>query len=88
MGDEKEDLLLIAVKVELCRVFGFNQEDINGSDSLRDDLGLDSLDFMDLAMKIEDSFGVWLERDKNDSIKTVQDVVNVIKLKFEDNKHE
>ena len=88
MGDVKEDLLSIAVKAELCKVFGFNREDINGSDSLRGDLGLDSLDFMDLTMKIEDSFGVWLERDKNYSLMTVQDLVNVIKLKFEDNNHE
>lgn len=41
-----------------------------------DDLGLDSLDTVELVMSMEDAFGVSLEMDE--SMKTVGDVVKAI----------
>lgn len=41
-----------------------------------DDLGLDSLDTVELVMSVEDAFGVSLEMDEN--MQTVGDVVKAI----------
>ncbi|MDF2557217.1 MAG: acyl carrier protein [Bacillales bacterium] len=47
------------------------------SESTFEDLGLDSLDTVDLLMSIEEEFGVSIE--PSESLKTVGDVVNEIK---------
>lgn len=46
-------------------------------ESTFEDLGLDSLDTVDLLMSIEEEFGVSIE--PSESLKTVGDVVNEIK---------
>lgn len=45
-------------------------------DSTFADLGLDSLDMAELAMKLEDEFGVTIELDA--SLKKVSDIVKLI----------
>ena len=45
-------------------------------DSVFADLGLDSLDMAELAMKLEDEFGVTIELDA--SLKLVSDIVKLI----------
>ena len=48
-------------------------------DSSFAELGLDSLDTVEIVMSLEDEFGV--EIKMNESLKTVQDVVNLIEAK-------
>lgn len=45
---------------------------------LADDLGASSLDLVDLAMSIEDEFGIEVPDDLLDTVKTVRDVVDFI----------
>ena len=54
---------------------GIDVADIN-EDSAFTDLGLDSLDMAELAMNLEDEFGVTIELDA--SLKTVADIVKLI----------
>ena len=54
---------------------GIDVADIK-EDSAFTDLGLDSLDMADLAMNLEDEFGVTIELDA--SLKTVADIVKLI----------
>ena len=54
---------------------GFDVADIK-EDSAFTDLGLDSLDMAELAMNLEDEFGVTIELDA--SLKTVADIVKLI----------
>ena len=54
---------------------GIDVADIK-EDSAFTDLGLDSLDMAELAMNLEDEFGVTIELD--DSLKTVADIVKLI----------
>jgi len=46
-----------------------------------EDLNLDSLDMVELMMKVEDEFGVEIPEDDTDGLKTVQDVVNYLEKK-------
>lgn len=54
---------------------GIDVADIK-EDSAFTDLGLDSLDMAELAMNLEDEFGVTIELDA--SLKTVADIVRLI----------
>ena len=47
-----------------------------------EDLGLDSLDTVELVMKLEEEFEI--ELDTDESIKTVQDLVRSIQAKVQD----
>ena len=47
-----------------------------------EDLGLDSLDTVELVMKLEEEFEI--ELDTDESIKTVQDLVKSIQAKVKD----
>jgi acyl carrier protein len=54
---------------------------INLNTSFVDDLNLDSLDIVELMMKMEDEFGVEIPEDQAESLKTVQDVVTYLESK-------
>lgn len=68
--------------------FGSTEIPTKPEDKLNDDLGMDSLDVMELSIELEKEFGVPLELSSldmpNRSAYTVQDVVNIIILAFAD----
>lgn len=47
--------------------------------SFKDDLGADSIDFVELHMALEDETGLTIPDEKLVDFKTVQDVMNYIK---------
>ena len=55
-----------------------NPDDITMNTSFSDDLEADSLDLVELIMAIEDEFGLSVEDEEVENIKTVGDVVNFI----------
>ena len=56
-------------------------EDITPETSLIDDLGADSLDLIEIVMKLEDLYDIQIEDDELEKIVTVQDVIEYIKNK-------
>ncbi len=46
--------------------------------SLKDDLGADSLDAVDIVMAIEDEFGIEINNEQAESISTIADLVAYI----------
>lgn len=46
--------------------------------SLKDDLGADSLDSMELVMALEETFGLTIEEEKLADFKTVGDIVTYL----------
>lgn len=44
-----------------------------------DDLNLDSLDMVEMMMKMEEEFGVEIPEDKTEDLKTINDVVSYLK---------
>ena len=53
-------------------------DDITEASNIQDDLGADSLDFVDLVMALEDEFDVEIPEDQVENIKTVGDIVKFI----------
>ena len=66
-------LISNATKVEASR--------INATTNFVEDLKLDSLDIVELMMKMEDEFGVEIPEEEAEGLKTVQDVVSYLEKK-------
>jgi acyl carrier protein len=49
---------------------------------LKDDLDIDSLDLVEVAMTLEDVFSLTLQEDEMDNIKTVGDIVSLIEARL------
>jgi acyl carrier protein len=58
---------------------GIGEERIRGDARLIEDLGLDSLDAVELAMKAEKSFNVEMSDEEMEGLKTVKDVVELVR---------
>ena len=58
--------------------FSIEEERINPTASFIDDLGADSLDMVELVMKIEEEFQFEISDQEAEKIKTVQDVVQYV----------
>jgi len=53
-------------------------EKINDNANFVDDLGLDSLDSIELVMKVEEEFGVEVDDESMSHVKTVEQLADVI----------
>ncbi len=51
---------------------------MEGSDKLHDDLGGDSLDMIEMIMKLEEEFGIDMYKDNYDNVETVDDLVKFV----------
>jgi acyl carrier protein len=54
---------------------------ISAGTNFVDDLNLDSLDMVELMMKMEDEFGVEIPEDETENLKSIGDVVSYLKSK-------
>lgn len=52
---------------------------IKAETSFVEDLNLDSLDMVEMMMKMEEEFGVEIPEDKTEDLKTISDVTNYLK---------
>ena len=72
------------VKEVIVNAANIDEDKIKLSASLENDLGLDSLDAVELGMALEEEFGITIDEDKLASFKTVKDIVNFIDNAKED----
>ncbi|PWB62223.1 MAG: acyl carrier protein [Deltaproteobacteria bacterium] len=67
------------VKEIVAEQLGKDVNEVTTSASFIDDLGADSLDIVELVMKMEEEFGIEIPDEEAEKIKTVNDVVEYIK---------
>jgi acyl carrier protein len=73
MKDKVIKLISDATKIDISK--------INLETSFVDDLNLDSLDIVELMMKMEDEFGVEIPEEDAEGLKTVKDIVGYLEKK-------
>ena len=73
-----KDELLRMLRDVLSGYFGLRAEQIVPSAHLLEDLDLDSIDWIDLAVKLEMETGQKLQEAELTSIRTIEDVVDVV----------
>ena len=66
------------VKKIVKEQLGVEEEEIQMSSTFVDDLGVDSLDIVELIMAFEEEFNIEIPDEKAEKIKTVEDVVKYI----------
>jgi len=57
---------------------GVEDDEVTLEASIQDDLGADSLDLVDLAMEVEEKFGVKISDEDLENIKMIGDIVTYI----------
>jgi acyl carrier protein len=67
------------VKEIVAEQLGKDINEVTENASFIEDLGADSLDIVELVMKMEEEFGIEIPDEEAEKIKTVNDVVQYIK---------
>ena len=70
--------MLDKIKSMLAEQLNIAEDKITPSSKIIDDLGADSLDVVEMLMKLEDDFGVSVSDDEALELKTVQDIIDII----------
>ena len=66
------------IKAIMMEQLNIDENDITEDTSFKDDLGLDSLDLFELAMAMEEEFGIEIPQEELEGLKTVGDVVEYL----------
>ena len=69
------------VRDVIVETLGCEPEDVKPEASLTEDLGADSLAFVELVIALEDATGIHIEEEDAAKIKTVADVVAYLEAK-------
>ncbi len=72
-------MILEKIREILEEQLGVDAADIRPDSSFVEDLGADSLDFVELVMTMEAEFDIEVDEDDAENISTVQDAVNYIR---------
>lgn len=57
---------------------GIEREELEGSKRLSDDLNIDSLSLMDIAVRLEEEFGVEVPDEDINRVKTIDELVGLV----------
>lgn len=71
-------MVLEKITAILSSQFDIEESEITAETNIRDDLGADSLDLVDMLMSLEDEFDVEIPDDEIEKLSTVGDVVAYI----------
>lgn len=74
--------MLEKVREILVESLHIKGEDVIPTARLNEDLGIDSLSSIELALEIESSFNIKIEDEELMTLKTVQDVIDIINSKL------
>ncbi len=77
MGRSRDEIFE-AVAQALAREFEFEPAELRLEAHLVDDLDLDSIDAIDLAVRLEEQLGVSFSEEDLKSVQTLEDVVDLI----------
>lgn len=73
--------LLLKIKNLVADATKTDATSITETTNFIDDLNLDSLDMVELMMKMEDEFGIEIPEDDTEKLKSVSDVISYLKEK-------
>ena len=79
----REEVALAVVEA-IKKVTMKNDLVINADTDLKNDVGLDSLDTVELLMDLEDNYGVAIENEEAEGFRTLDDVVTMVEAKLKE----
>ena len=72
------DTIFAAVRQALAEQLGLDPEAVGLDSAIKDDLGADSLDAVEMIMALEERYDISIETADAEGLKTVGDVVELI----------
>lgn len=78
MSNERKDAIFQRLKPVIAETLSVEESIVNLDSRLREDLGADSLDFIDLTMELENEFEVGFLDDAAEYLLTVQNIVDYL----------
>ena len=72
----------LRVKSAVAEQLGMNVEDINNDASFMEDLGADSLDWVELVMSFEIVFGITIPDEDSAELTTVQKAIDYVQAQL------
>jgi len=80
MGDEPkiEDIIIASIRNSINKTYDVDLA-VRKEDFFASDLGLDSLDMIEMLLELEDFFDIDISKEDADKIKTVEDSINTVK---------
>ena len=76
-----------AIAQILKRDCGIKRETISPELRLQEDLGLDSMGLLNLALEVENHFQVYLEEAADNPPESIGDIVNLVMIRLEEQIH-
>lgn len=70
------------VKEILVNQLCVNDDQVTPGSNLRDDLDADSLDMVEIVMKLEEEFDIEINEEAGDAMKTMQDAVDIVEKRI------
>ena len=72
----------IIIKDIFSEKLGIDFQLIQSDTSIQDDLGIDSLDYVEIIMEIEKKFNIRITDEESEKFKTINHITQFIKLKY------
>ncbi len=72
------DLIFQKIEPMVRRLLGLGKEEIKLDSKIRDDLGADDLDMIELSLTVEDAYDIEIPDIDLEAFETVQDVVDFV----------
>ena len=76
-------MILEKVKTIIADTLNCEESEITLTSNITEDFGADSLEMVELAMALEDAFGIAIAEEEYASLRTVEDIVDFIESKSE-----
>ncbi len=74
-------MILEKLKAMVKEQLDIDVDKVTESADIKNDLGLDSLDIVEILMTVEEEWGIIIDDDETTNIKTVGDVIALIEQK-------
>jgi len=75
----KDEEILIELKKVLVEEFEVEEGEVTPEATFYDDLGLDSLDAIDLIVTLNNLYDIEVDSADSEAIRTVQDLIEIVK---------
>lgn len=69
------------IKEVLVDALNVDGNDVSATANLKDDLGIDSLSAVELALELETAFDVQIDDEELAKLETVQDIIDILNAK-------
>ena len=79
---KKENIMILEkLKAMVKAQLDIDVDNVTENSDIKNDLGLDSLDIVEILMSVEEEWGIVFDDDETTSLKTVGDVIALIEKK-------